>query len=145
MTKFLPLTAIAALGLVACGAETYDAPVDGVTVTITSIEDSGTLYVALQDESIFGEANATYGATVEPSTVVDGTVDVFIPDVAAGTYAVAVFQDVNGNAQLDMGDNGVPGEPWALSYGAGTQGVPNFDDAKIEMDGKGDTVSITLN
>lgn len=147
MKTFIPLTAIAALTLTACGgtdADMSDAREDGVTVTITNIESDGTIYVALQEESIFGTADATYGATVEASAVRDGKVEVFIDDVEAGTYAVAVFQDTNGNGQMDVGSNGVPTEPWALSYGAGTQGAPKFADAKITMTGEGDTTSITL-
>jgi len=150
MKKFIPLISIGALTLTACDAAdtTYtdadDADKNGVTVSITNIQENGTLYVALQDEEIFGTANATYGATAESSAVRNGTLDVFIPDVDAGTYAVAIFQDTNGNGQMDVGENGVPTEPWALSYGAGTQGAPKFDDAKIAITGLADQVSITL-
>lgn len=145
MTKFLTLTAIAAIGLTACsGGETPAEDMNGVTVTVTNVQDSGKIYVALQEESIFGSASATYGATVDSAKVANNTVDVFIPNVDAGMYAVAVFQDVNGDGDMDIGDNGIPSEPWALSNGAGTQGAPTFADAGIDMVGDGDTVSIRL-
>jgi len=142
MKKFLPTLAIATLALTACSAS--DDTAEGVTITVNNVSESGKIYVALQNESIFGAAKATYGMAVDSNLTAGGSVDVVLKDVAAGDYAVAVFQDTNGNGQLDLGSNGVPGEPWALSNGAGTSGAPSFSKAKMSFDGMGDRASVTL-
>ena len=118
---------------------------DGVTVTVNGVQQDGTVYVALQDESIFGSAEASYGTTMDPAMMTGDSAEVVIPDVAPGRYAIAVFQDTNGNGQLDLGTNGIPTEPWALSNSAGTTGAPSFDDASMEFDGMDDRADVTLN
>jgi uncharacterized protein (DUF2141 family) len=115
---------------------------DGAMVVIGGVQpNGGTVYVALQDETIFGTAAATYGATVEPT---DSTVEVMVPNVTPGDYAVAVFQDTNNDGQLNLGADGIPEEPWALSNDAGTMGAPAFDDASMTFDGMDDEVEVEL-
>ena len=55
--------------------------------------------------------------------------------IAPGTYAVAVFQDLNGNGELDRGLLGRPKEPYGFSNGAraGLFGPPSFDEASIRV------------
>lgn len=142
MKKFLPAVAIATLALTACSSS--ESEPEGVTITVNNISQSGKIYVALQDASIFGAAKATYGRAADSALATGGSLDVVLKDVAAGDYAVAVFQDTNGNGRLDLGSNGVPTEPWALSNGAGTAGAPAFGKAKMTFDGMGDRASVTL-
>jgi len=143
MIKKISLLAIAGLTLASCGdAGVADMDNDGVVVTVNGITEAGTVYVALQNEGVFGAADATYGAAVESDG--SGSVDVVIDDVSAGDYAIAVFQDTNGNGRMDM-EGGVPSEPWALSNGAGTRGAPVFADSMMSMTGQGDKATITLN
>ena len=50
--------------------------------------------------------------------------------LAAGTYAVAVSHDTNGNGKLDENFVGVPTEAWGVSNNARPfLSVPTFDDA----------------
>ena len=114
---------------------------DGVNVRLSGFEPTGTIYVALQDESVFGMNDATYGTSVEP---MGSSVDAVITGITPGEYALAVFQDTNGNGMLDVGANGVPTEPWYLSNGAGTSGAPNFADAASDYEA-GDTEEVQLN
>ena len=140
------IIASAALALSACGdADTGTtssavAGDDAVVITVDGVSGPGTVYVSLQDEGAFG-SGATYGATAGAAS--GGSATATITGVTPGEYAVAAFQDVNGNGELDMED-GVPSEPWALSNGAGTRGAPMFDDAKMNFGG-GDRAAITLN
>ena len=124
---------------------TMDGMQEGVVVTVNGFEQEGTVYVALQEEGIFGTADATYGTSMDPAMMTGDSLEIVIPDVTPGEYAIAVFQDTNGNGQLDLGTNGIPTEPWALSNGAGTSGAPNFDDAAMEFDGEDDRADVTLN
>ena len=144
------LTASAALALAACGnadtdtastSSTAGGSSNSVVITVDGVSGPGTVYVSLQDEGAFG-SGATYGAAAGAAS--GGSATATITGVTPGEYAVAAFQDVNGNGELDMGDGGVPSEPWALSNGAGTRGAPMFDDAKMNFSG-GDRAAITLN
>ena len=142
------LIASAALALSACGdadtdttTRTADGDNDAIVITVDGVSGPGTVYVSLQDEGAFG-AGATYGAAAGAAS--GGSATATITGVTPGEYAVAAFQDVNGNGELDMGDGGVPSEPWALSNGAGTRGAPMFNDAKMNFSG-GDRAAITLN
>lgn len=54
-------------------------------------------------------------------------------DVPAGTYAVAVFQDLNGNGRLDRTPLGLPLEPYGFSRDAGRLRRPSFSSASIEI------------
>ena len=63
-----------------------------------------------------------------------GTVTVNIPDLAAGTYAFAIFHDENDNLKLDKGFFGIPKEGFCFSRQAmGTFGPPDFKDAAFEV------------
>lgn len=144
-TKTLPFIALLSVSAAACSdaSDTKTAP-SGVIVTVNGITQSGKVYVALQTEDIFGAAKADYGTAVDASTAKNGSVSASISDVAAGKYAIAVFQDTNGNGKMDVGSNGISTEPWALSNGAGTAGAPKFAKAMMALTGNGDRVSITV-
>lgn len=66
-------------------------------------------------------------------------------DLAAGRYVVAVFQDLNGNGELDTNLLGVPTEPYGFSRNAmGNMGPPAFSDAAIALDGQSQAITIEL-
>ncbi len=65
-------------------------------------------------------------------------------DVREGTYAIAVYQDLNGNKVLDRGWFSVPKEPYGLSNNfRPTFSAPKFKDCSLKID-KNTTVTITL-
>ena len=104
-----------------------------VTVTITGVEpDGGEIYVALQDEAGFAQKGGAYTQTVTPDR---RSVRVTFDGVAAGAYAVAAFQDTNGDGDVSIGDAG-PSEPWGVSGGTPRRGAPTFADAMIDVDGE---------
>jgi uncharacterized protein (DUF2141 family) len=56
------------------------------------------------------------------------------PHVKAGTYAVALFHDENGNGKLDTNFIGIPSEGVGVSNNAtGSFGPPKWDDAKFAL------------
>jgi len=62
-----------------------------------------------------------------------------------GDFAVAVYQDENGNGKLDKNLVGVPTEPYGFSRDAmGRMGPPRFADAKLKVDGTSQTIVIHL-
>ena len=65
-------------------------------------------------------------------------------DIPAGTYAIAVFHDINSNSKLDTNFLGIPKEGYAFSNNvSGTFGPPDFEDASFKLDG-GKTVEIKM-
>ncbi|HXP90097.1 MAG TPA: DUF2141 domain-containing protein [Fibrobacteria bacterium] len=58
-------------------------------------------------------------------------------DLPEGEYAVAAYQDKNGNGVLDHGLFHIPSEPYGLSNNFRPKwSKPKFDDCKIEVAGK---------
>lgn len=55
-------------------------------------------------------------------------------DVAPGTYAVAAFEDLNGNGVLDRSQNGLPLEPYGFSNNAGRRSTPRFEQAAFRVE-----------
>lgn len=65
-------------------------------------------------------------------------------DLPAGTYALAVIHDENGNGKLDSNLIGVPTEPYGFSRDArGTFGPPKFEDAALQL-GADTTLQVKL-
>ena len=66
--------------------------------------------------------------------------------VPAGRYAVASFQDVNRDGQLNFGGMmGAPSEPWGYSRGArGVMGPPRFEDAAVAIGASGGAIPVAL-
>lgn len=103
-----------------------------VTVRIQGLRhDRGTILVALYDSerSFAKKQNPTAGLEVPPKN--RGAVVVF-GDVKPGRYALAFFQDENGNKELDTSLLGAPTEAFGFSRDAmGKVGPPSFAAAAI--------------
>ena len=104
-----------------------------VTVTITGVDpEAGEIYVALQDETGFAQKGGAYTQIASP----DGrSVRVTFEGVASGEYAVAAFQDTDGDGDLTLERTG-PTEPWGVSGGTPRRAAPTFDDAMISVEGE---------
>ena len=82
--------------------------------------------------------------TVDAAGIKDGKAQCIFTGVAAGSYAVSVFHDENGDGKLETGVFGIPKEPVGVSNNAtGTFGPPKFEDAKFKFDGKALTLSVS--
>lgn len=132
MKILLSLTAAAVLATSAAQAGEVSVTVEGLSSA------GGTLLVALQTDAQFAKKDAAYAKTA-PAT--GSSVTVSFDDVAAGTYAVAVVQDTDGNGDFTVGDTG-PAEPWGFS-GDAQSGAPQFSPAGVEV-GESGTVEATV-
>jgi uncharacterized protein (DUF2141 family) len=65
-------------------------------------------------------------------------------DMPAGRYAVAAYQDVNGDGELGKIPPGIPTEPYGFSNDVGRWAPPSFEKAQFEVGGDRTTVVIRL-
>lgn len=74
------------------------------------------------------------------------TVSVTFENIPVGEYAVMLFQDTNGNEELDTNLLGIPNEPWGASLnGTRIFGAPKWADVKFDVPSDGAIISISLN
>lgn len=104
------------------------------------IPQGGTLMVALYDSAQSYKAEKyMMGQQVAPSTK---EVNTCFKDLPSGNYAIAAFQDINGNGVLEKTLFGEPTEPYGFSRDARALfGPPDFDNAAVSLGtGRVDTV-----
>jgi uncharacterized protein (DUF2141 family) len=116
-----------------------------LTVRVLGLRsDEGKLALALYDseESFDTRSGAVTTDRIAP---VDGAVSWEVREVSPGTYAVAVYHDLNGNGKLDRSAVGVPTEPYGFSNDArGSFGPPGFRKAAFEIGPGTTTIEITV-
>lgn len=128
------------LGLVGVLAAT-PAPAAVLTVHVEGIaERQGEILVAVCDRS-FDRAGCPMGAQRAPTA--DSEAFQF-PDLTPGSYAVAVFHDLNGNGELDRTALGLPSEPYGFSNDVGRFSPPSFERALVRVDDREASVVVSL-
>jgi uncharacterized protein (DUF2141 family) len=98
------------------------------------------VYAGICDRS-FEEATCPYK---DRGSAKAGVVELRVRNVKPGSYAIAVFHDVNGNGQLDRNFIGLPNEPYGFSNDVGRRGPPNFGAAVIVVKEPSTTVVIPI-
>lgn len=98
-------------------------------IKIHNIEkNSGKIVVEIyNDESSW--LNKPFQRTLLPTDEDSKTASFAVP---LGTYAVSVYQDANGNGELDRSFIGIPKEPVAFGNNHKPFGKPKFEAALIE-------------
>ena len=73
------------------------------------------------------------------------TVSLRMTDITPGTYAVALYHDVNNDGKVDTNFDGKPLEPWGMSNNPQYAGRKlTFDDAKFDLPAEGLRLVIDL-
>ena len=68
-----------------------------------------------------------------------------VSGLPSGWYAVAIYQDKNGNGKLDRNVFGMPLEPYGFSNNAhGVMGPPSFGDARFQLTGSSTQIQVRL-
>jgi uncharacterized protein (DUF2141 family) len=114
-----------------------------LTVVAKNIKsNTGSIMIALVDnESDFPDAKVTPLKTKIPAK--KGEVLFLFKGIKSGKYAVAVYQDLNGNEKLDTNFFGIPSEPFGVS-GSPKFGKPKFGDCALEIN-QSTKVEVNLN
>lgn len=103
-----------------------------LTLEVRDIDrPQGFLYVAFYSSPDNFLKKPLTGFRVE---VKDKTVTVPCEGLPEGSYALALFQDLNENGTLDTGTFGIPQEPTAFSNDAqGVMGPPSFEECSFTL------------
>lgn len=109
---------------------------EDLTIVVRNIYPvDGKLYFALYgDKASFMDIDAASHYKI--AEVKDTIETIIFEGVNKGNYAVAIFQDLNGNGTLDKSALGIPNEPYGFSNDArGRMGPPKFKDAVFSFSG----------
>jgi uncharacterized protein (DUF2141 family) len=102
-------------------------------ITLTNIKKSGKIRAAVyrREDEFPGDKTIFKYLATEAS---NGKCELDFESIPFGSYAVAVYQDVNGNGKLDKGMFGIPEEPFAFSNNFRPRfGGPSFDKCKFDF------------
>ncbi|MEL6638081.1 MAG: DUF2141 domain-containing protein [Bacteroidota bacterium] len=116
-----------------------------ITVDISNLRgNSGRMFLALYDSpDTFLDENRAMRTEVAPVTA--SSFSFTFQDLPPGDYALAVFQDCNGNDKLDTGMFGIPKEPYGFSNDAKASfGPPKYEDARFSVGQGSTTIQLTL-
>lgn len=116
-----------------------------LTVTVTGLESNdGKVHIALySDPETFPKSNGMLSkARARPA---DNRATWSFKDLKAGSYAIAVFHDANGNGSFDQGPFKIPLEDYGFSMGARAfLSAPGFDEAAFLLPKEGRSIVIDL-
>jgi uncharacterized protein (DUF2141 family) len=105
--------------------------------------DTGSVQIALYDsaKTFMDDKHRTAALILKPK---DKMVNVTLHDLPSGTYALAVFDDLNGNGVLDTNMIGIPVEPWGFSNDSVSAigGQPSFEQAAFVVNEPGAKISV---
>lgn len=111
---------------------------------LTGLTDGkGSVYIAVFDrKEAFLQTDQARVKKIVP-ILQSGALEVLLPDLLPGTYAISCFHDLNGNGKLDKNFLGIPSEPYGFSNNARPKfRAPNWEEARFEW--KGDTRQISI-
>ena len=113
-----------------------------VTLEITGVKiNGGDVYIAVYDSAKAFQAEEPCAKFRHGSELSVISIETRLSE---GFYRVSVFQDENGNGNLDTGLFGIPKEPFGISNYKG-RGIPgNFDKLKIWVGPGTGKVSVNL-
>ncbi|MYM27420.1 DUF2141 domain-containing protein [Duganella sp. CY15W] len=143
LAYFWGRTARGAAAAIALAALATTAQASTLTLDLKGvIPGKGSVAIVLYDSS---ESFLHKGMKKKIVPAGEAAMQVKLEDLAPGDYAVALFQDVNGNGKLDTMIFGIPSEPTGFSNDAeGSFGPPKYEAARFSLPADGRTIGITL-
>jgi uncharacterized protein (DUF2141 family) len=113
-------------------------------ITIAGIKSKGTIYIAIYDKAAcFANPHKAYRKLVSPANAPSLTTTA--ENLPTGTYAIAVYQDLNDNKKIDKNILGIPTEPFAFSNNVRpVVSAPTFQQCRILVDKPEQSITIGL-
>jgi len=103
-----------------------------LTVTITKAAEGAVRGMVFRDADSFDRRDSPVAKFSQRPD--HGTLVVTVTDLPPGRYAIALYQDSNGNDQLDKNLIGMPTEPYGFSNDASAPfGPPDFELAAFTI------------
>ena len=125
--------------------KTADKADQPLTLVITNLETpTGSVIVGVYapENNFPGENDQLKVYKFKPDSL---TPTVHITDLPYGTYALAIYQDVNENGKIDKNWVGIPTEPYAFSNNVRPLlKAPDFDDCKFNYDADSESVEMDM-
>lgn len=112
-----------------------------VAVTVSGVVPNGTIILAAVCTS---ELEPSSCGTGERRPATSSTMKFVFEGLAPGKYAIAAYQDLNGNGNLDRSKLGLPLEPFGFSNEAGRSARPSFEAASFSLGGGRKEIGIRL-
>lgn len=127
--------------VLACALGSVAARSAEIRVSATRLHEKGgrLAWALFSDAKNFpsGRESAVQKGLIEIPTAAE-SLSFEIRDVEAGEYAVALFQDFDGDAKLKKNFLGIPREPIGFSRDPRVRlGPPSFDSARFKVAGEG--------
>jgi uncharacterized protein (DUF2141 family) len=144
--RLLALLLLPVLGCANSTPPTNPLGIGSIDITINNcVSDKGTIRVALYDSKYtFSKPNKHITGKILPAQK-NTPLQIQIPNLAHGEYAVAIYHDVNNNGELDKNMVGIPTEPYAFSNNPIVKMErPTFDDARFELTTSSKALTIEL-
>jgi uncharacterized protein (DUF2141 family) len=129
------LSSLAMAGMVSMAVPASAAENDTATliVRIENAAPEGMMRLGLYSRALYPDDKATPIASADVSATASETV-ITLHNVPTGTYAIEVYQDLNGNGKMDTGFLGLPREPYGFSRDARPHlSKPDFDRVKFDV------------
>lgn len=117
--------------------ESSNAQNTSIIVELKNIEIlRGNLFISLSNDSLqFANFNINTKCKLRKIAVKSSNETLIFKNLNSGWYAIAVFQDLNGNDSLDTGKFKIPAEPFGFSNNALAKFKPPwFKDARFYVD-----------
>lgn len=113
-------------------------------IIVDDIEsEAGDIRLALyNDPKTFRKGEMSLKRLSQPAQ--PGSVTFRVDDLPAGTYAVIVYHDEDGNGKMNRFLGMIPTEGYGLSENPEISGPPAFADADFELGPEGRTIDIKL-
>ena len=107
-------------------------------------QTKGDLYFAIyKEEKGFRNPEKAYLRKVVP--IKDKNPIVGFENLPSGSYAIAIFQDLNGNGKIDLNWAGIPTEPYGFSNNPKIMfGPPSFSETALSLSGTGKEIEVLL-
>lgn len=114
-----------------------------ITVEFTGITDvSGELYVAVYPSATAMKQHAAIQSQVV--AVHSPTPRIVLADLPEGHYGIMVFQDLDGNRDLNSNMLGIPTEPYGFSTNPQVMGPPSFEDIRFDVTASNQVITISM-
>jgi uncharacterized protein (DUF2141 family) len=138
MKSILLLTSLLFFGFVESHAQTLN-------LKVSNLKSTATLRIAFykKENKFPDEGKFAFAKEFKPTKTGDNILS--FTDISAGEYALAIYQDSNGNKKLDTNMVGYPKEPFGFSQNIKPRfSAPAYEECKIAFNANNTTFSIKL-